>query len=72
MAATLGVPVTVMATTGEGGPWGGNFGGINAQQPRENLPDYLSKHVFSGVDSTTLQSDLLRIRRGLQPSFGKV
>ncbi len=57
MAGALGVPVSVMDTAGEGGPWG--MAVLAAymlnKSDGETLGDYLSKKVFSAFTSRTEQ-----------------
>ncbi len=57
MAAALGVPVTVMTTAGEGGPWGMAILAAYSQnrQNNETLSDYLSNRVFQNSKGKTLQ-----------------
>lgn len=58
MAGALGVPVSVMSTAGEGGPWGMavlamysmNGGGMD-------LPGYLEQKVFAGAKGSTSAPD---------------
>lgn len=58
MAGALGVPVSVMSTAGEGGPWGMavlsmysmNGGGMS-------LPGYLEQRVFAGAKGSTASPD---------------
>ena len=51
MAGALDVPVAVMETAGEGGPWGMALLAAYAvnRAPGESLADYLSRRVFSNV-----------------------
>ena len=59
MAAALDVPVAVMDTAGEGGPWGMALlaaYGMN-RAPGESLADYLSHRVFSAVRARCLTPD---------------
>lgn len=51
MAAALGVPVAVMETAGEGGPWGQAILADYMLRKGENetLEDYLDKKVFKGA-----------------------
>lgn len=63
MAAAAGVPVTVMETAGEGGPYGMALLAAYAcrREPGETLEAFLANRVFSGAPSTTLaptQEDL--------------
>lgn len=52
MASALGVPVSVMASAGEGGPWGmALLAAYMAQKAKgcaDGLGDFLSGHVFAG------------------------
>lgn len=59
MAAAINVPVSVMATAGEGGAWGMALLAAYMLQSRENQPleAYLSQEVFLGEGATTLQPD---------------
>jgi sugar (pentulose or hexulose) kinase len=58
MAAAMGAPVTVMATAGEGGPWGmAILAAYMINKQSETLPDYLSSSVFAGSDCTTIEPD---------------
>ena len=49
MAGALGVPVSVLETAGEGGPWGMALLAMYrvARQPGESLEDYLDKRAFA-------------------------
>lgn len=56
LADALNTPITVMATAGEGGPWGM---AVLAAYTRDragaaNLADYLDAQVFKTAESTTL------------------
>jgi sugar (pentulose or hexulose) kinase len=56
MAAAMGAPVTVMATAGEGGPWGMAILAAYMQNKQdESLPDYLSSCVFADSESSTIE-----------------
>jgi len=56
MAAVLGAPVTVMATAGEGGPWGmAILAAYMMNKQKETLPDYLSRRVFAGSEAVTAE-----------------
>jgi sugar (pentulose or hexulose) kinase len=56
MAAALGAPVTVMATAGEGGPWGmAILAAYMKNKQGETLADYLSKRVFAGAECLTVE-----------------
>jgi sugar (pentulose or hexulose) kinase len=63
MASALGLPVTVMETAGEGGPWGmAILAAYMAKRlPGETLEAYLKNKVFSGSVATTA---------GPEPSLG--
>ena len=56
MASALDVPVAVMDTAGEGGPWGMALLAAYAvnRAPGESLTDYLSRRVFSNVRENCL------------------
>ena len=56
MADALNVPVTVMETAGEGGPWGMALlvSYMLHAQEGESLADYLSGKVFAGERGETL------------------
>ena len=59
LAGALNVPVSVMATAGEGGPWGMAL--LAAYRLNrgagETLEDYLKARVFQGVSGSTLAPD---------------
>ena len=59
MAAALKVPVSVLETAGEGGPWGmavlAAFMKFGANA--ETIDDYLSKRVFAGLEPVTVAPD---------------
>lgn len=59
MAAALGVPVTVMETAGEGGPWGMAIlaAYLKEKADGESLGDFLTNRVFSTAESTTASPD---------------
>ena len=59
MAAALNTPVTVMATAGEGGPWGMAILAAFSQNRKdgETLANYLSNIVFKGSAGTTVAPD---------------
>ena len=58
MATAMGVPVTVMATAGEGGPWGiAILAAYMMNKQSESLADYLSDSVFTGSEKTTVAPD---------------
>ena len=59
LAGALNVPVSVMATAGEGGPWGMAL--LAAYRVRreagETLEAYLQNKVFAGASGSTLDPD---------------
>ena len=58
MAAVMGAPVTVMATAGEGGPWGmAILAAYMVHKQNDTLPDYLSNRVFAGSEAVTVAPD---------------
>lgn len=59
LAAALNVPVTVMATAGEGGAWGMALlaSYMSNREQGESLDDFLEHKVFQGVESTELAPD---------------
>lgn len=58
MAAALGAPVNVMATAGEGGPWGmAILAAYMKESKGETLADYLSERVFAGAECLTARPD---------------
>lgn len=83
MAGALGVPVSVMETAGEGGPWGmavlAMFAKACKEAPGRSLEDYLAAEVFAGVkgsraqpmveDSAGFQAFLDRYRAALPLEF---
>ncbi|HAX39326.1 MAG TPA: ATPase [Clostridiales bacterium] len=58
MSAALGTPVTVMATAGEGGPWGIAVLAAYMQNKAadEPLSDYLTARVFHDAKSVTISA----------------
>lgn len=57
LAAAMGAPVTVMATAGEGGPWGAALLALYmlTRQTKEiTLADYLSAEIFAGANGSTV------------------
>jgi sugar (pentulose or hexulose) kinase len=58
MSAALGTPVTVMATAGEGGPWGMAVlaAYIKNRAAGESLSDYLTARVFNEAKSVTVSA----------------
>lgn len=58
MAAAMGAPVTVMATAGEGGPWGmAVLAAYMVNKQGQTLPDYLNSRVFADAECTTVEPD---------------
>ncbi len=58
MSAAMGAPVTVMATAGEGGPWGmAVLAAYMMNKQGGTLPDYLSSRVFADAECTTVKSN---------------
>ena len=59
MADAMGIPVSVMATAGEGGPFGMAVlaGYLIWKQADESLDEYLASHVFAGADVKTIAPD---------------
>lgn len=59
MAGALSVPVTVMETAAEGGPWGMALlaAYMVNKEPGESLEAYLAKRVFYDVRSVCIQPD---------------
>ncbi len=57
MAAALDVPVSVMETAGEGGPWGMALLAAHMVEkaPGETLEDFLSKKVFGAAECETIE-----------------
>jgi sugar (pentulose or hexulose) kinase len=64
MAAALKVPVSVMETAGEGGPWGIALlaAYMMNRQSGESLESYLSNRVFSGTHGSTVNPDKESVR----------
>ena len=55
LADSLGIPITVMDTASEGGPWGMAVLAVYAKEgAKEKLPDFLDSKVFKNPQSTTL------------------
>ena len=55
LADSLGIPITVMDTASEGGPWGMAVLAVYAKEgAKESLPDFLDSKVFKNPQSTTL------------------
>ncbi len=59
MAAAAGVPVSVMETAGEGGPWGMALlaAYLAEKEESQGLEDYLARRVFAGQRAVTLAPD---------------
>jgi sugar (pentulose or hexulose) kinase len=58
MATAMGVPVTVMATAGEGGPWGiAILAAYMMNKQGETLADYLSHSVFTDSERITVEPE---------------
>lgn len=60
MAAAMNVPVTVMDTASEGGPWGiailASF--MKNREQNETLHSYLEKKIFAGQSGSRLEPDM--------------
>jgi sugar (pentulose or hexulose) kinase len=64
MAAAMNVPVSVMATAGEGGAWGMSILAsymMNKDQ-KESLEDFLDKKVFKEIDSQEIYPDRFDVK----------
>ena len=59
LADALEVPVSTMATAGEGGPWGMALlaAYMCRKAPGESMEDYLMERVFAGADVKSVQPD---------------
>lgn len=59
LAGALGVPVSVMQTAGEGGPWGmALLAGYRLHRAEgETLEQYLHRRIFAGAVGSTVQPD---------------
>lgn len=56
MSTAMDVPITTMATAGEGGPWGmAILAEYMINKNNENLADYLSNKVFADSESVTIK-----------------
>ena len=64
LAASLGIPVSVMETAGEGGPWGmALLAAYRAnKKDGQTLEDYLSERVFAGAKTVTAQPEEADVR----------
>ncbi|MFC7063514.1 xylulokinase [Halobacillus seohaensis] len=64
VAAAMNVPVSVMATAGEGGAWGiailASY--MRNKNHKESLEDFLDKKVFSGVKVQEMYPDRLDVK----------
>jgi len=62
LANALNIPITVMSTAGEGGPWGmAVLAGFANQQITTNLEDFLDQEVFHEPESMTLSPEPERV-----------
>jgi sugar (pentulose or hexulose) kinase len=58
MAAAMGAPISVMATAGEGGPWGmAVLAAYMRRAQGETLADYLDRYVFAETAGTVVEQD---------------
>jgi sugar (pentulose or hexulose) kinase len=59
LAAAMNVPITVMETAGEGGPWGMALlaAYLLDKTEAESLADYLKRNVFESATGSTLDPD---------------
>ena len=60
MANALGIPVSVMETAGEGGPWGMALLAsylINKKEDGETLEKFLENKVFANSECSTVNPD---------------
>lgn len=58
LAAALNLPISVMKTAGEGGPWGmAILASYLVNGNGENLADYLDNNVFAGNTGTEVKPD---------------
>ncbi len=56
MAAALGVPIKIISTAGEGGPWGmAILAAYMINSKGEKLDNYLSDYVFSDLEYNTIE-----------------
>ena len=57
MAGALNVPVSVMETAGEGGPWGMAIlaSYMRSRKQQESLADYLQNRVFASAKGSTIE-----------------
>lgn len=62
LANALNIPITVMSTAGEGGPWGmAVLAEFSNQQTTTNLEDFLDQEVFREPESMTLSPEPERV-----------
>jgi len=58
MSSVMNAPVNVMATAGEGGPWGmAVLAAYMINSDGDKLEDYLSNRVFNDAECTTVEPD---------------
>ena len=59
LAAALNLPISVMKTAGEGGPWGMALlaSYLVNKQPQQSLADFLDEKVFAGNAGTEIKPD---------------
>jgi sugar (pentulose or hexulose) kinase len=58
MAAAMGAPINLMATAGEGGPWGmAVLAAYMRRAQGETLADYLDRYVFAETAGTVVEPD---------------
>lgn len=59
VAAAMNVPVSIMETAGEGGPWGMAILAFYMKDKKQNhsLEDFLEENVFSGVEIQDIYPD---------------
>ena len=71
LAGALGVPVAVMETAGEGGPWGMALLAAYRKnhQEGESLADYLEQKVFAGASWGFVWSLCRKTRQDLEHTF---
>ena len=63
LSAAVGVPVSVLKTAGEGGPYGMALlaGYLVWKNPGQSLEDYLDERVFSSAERDTVMADQAEI-----------